>query len=72
MTFCFVFFIKELVKAIESRNLEDLERTVDLVESKGYAPKLGPELREARDLIARLKRLQKLIHEVWFNLINTL
>ncbi|XP_053379649.1 lim and transglutaminase domain protein ltd-1-like isoform X2 [Mercenaria mercenaria] len=55
---------EKLREAIDSRNLEELERTVDLVESKGYAPKLGPELREAKDLIARLKRLQKLIHEV--------
>lgn len=55
---------EKLTKAIESRNLEELERTVDLVESKGYGVKLGPELREAKDLIARLKRLQKLIHEV--------
>lgn len=55
---------ENLRTAIESQDLELLERSVDLVESKGYANKLGPELREARDLIARLKRLQKLIHEV--------
>ncbi|KAL4221274.1 hypothetical protein ACF0H5_019537 [Mactra antiquata] len=54
----------KLRQAVESQNLEELERAVDLVESKGYGPKLGPELREAKDLIARLKRLQKLIHEV--------
>ncbi|WAR15075.1 HIL-like protein [Mya arenaria] len=53
----------KLSSAIDSQNLEDLERAVDLVESKGYATKLHNELREAKDLIARLKRLQKLIHE---------
>lgn len=55
---------EKLRQAIDSQKLDELERTVDLVESKGYASKLGPELREAKDLIARLKRLQKLIHEV--------
>ncbi|XP_052211940.1 lim and transglutaminase domain protein ltd-1-like [Dreissena polymorpha] len=54
----------KLHQAIESQNLEELERAVDLVESKGYGGKLPGELREAKDLIARLKRLQKLIHEV--------
>jgi len=56
--------LPELHGAIESQKLEELERAVDLVESKGHAQKLAGELREAKDLIARLRRLQKLIHEV--------
>ena len=35
-----------------------------MVESRGYAQRLSAELKEAKDLIARLKRLQKLVHEV--------
>lgn len=54
----------ELREAIEAQDLELLERAVDMVESRGYAHRLSAELKEAKDLIARLKRLQKLIHEV--------
>ena len=61
---CGPWFFSELHSAIQAQNLELLERAVDLVESKRYTDKLGPELREAKDLIARLRRLQKLIHEV--------
>ena len=60
----FFFFFLELRQAIESQDLELLERAVDMVESRGYAHRLSAELKEAKDLIARLKRLQKLVHEV--------
>ena len=59
-----IFFNLELRQAIESQDLELLERAVDMVESRGYAHRLSAELKEAKDLIARLKRLQKLVHEV--------
>lgn len=55
---------KKLREAVEAQDLELLERAVDMVESRGYAHRLSAELKEAKDLIARLKRLQKLVHEV--------
>ena len=58
----------ELREAIEAQDLELLERAVDMVESRGYAHRLSAELKEAKDLIARLKRLQKLIHEVYLKI----
>lgn len=42
------------------------------MESKGFATKLAGELREAKDLIARLRRLQKLIHEVIYRYLVTI
>lgn len=55
---------EKLRQAVEAQDLELLERAVDMVESRGYAHRLSAELKEAKDLIARLKRLQKLVHEV--------
>ncbi|XP_033763426.1 kyphoscoliosis peptidase-like [Pecten maximus] len=55
---------QQLEKAIEEKKLEPLETAVDLVETKKYERYMPQEMRRARDLIARLRKLQQLLHAV--------
>ncbi|KAK3581413.1 hypothetical protein CHS0354_016274, partial [Potamilus streckersoni] len=56
--------ISELINATEKKTLELVERAVDAVETRGFESYFPEELKIARELIARLKKIQKLMHEV--------
>ncbi|KAK3581411.1 hypothetical protein CHS0354_016272 [Potamilus streckersoni] len=55
---------EELINATEKKTLELLERAVDAVATRGFESYFPEELKIARELIARLKKIQKLMHEV--------
>ncbi|OWF45838.1 Kyphoscoliosis peptidase [Mizuhopecten yessoensis] len=55
---------KQLESAIEEKKLEPLENSVDLVETKKYERYMPQEMRMAKDLIARLRKIQELLHAV--------
>ena len=50
--------------AIEQKKLDLLERAVDIVETKNYERHMPKETDTARDLIARLRNIQRLMHDV--------
>ncbi|CAG2252752.1 LRP4 [Mytilus edulis] len=53
-----------LLLAIEQKKLDLLERAVDIVETKNYERHMPKETETARDLIARLRNIQRLMHDV--------
>ncbi|XP_052081913.1 uncharacterized protein LOC127719716 isoform X2 [Mytilus californianus] len=55
---------KTLLLAIEQKKLDLLEKAVDIVETKNYERHMPKETETARDLIARLRNIQRLMHDV--------
>ncbi|XP_021355440.1 uncharacterized protein LOC110451645 [Mizuhopecten yessoensis] len=55
---------KAIVEANKEKRLADLERIVDLIETREFERYMSPETVYGRELIQRLRKLQNKLHEV--------
>lgn len=59
---CFVFV--DLKRAMTKREIEELEQAINTVKKHGLEVQLAKELGEANHLLTRLRRLERIRHEI--------
>lgn len=60
----FYIYVVDLKRAMTKRELEELEKAINAVKKHGLEVPLAKELGEATKLLTRLKRLERIRHEI--------
>ena len=59
-----VFFVTDLRKAMSKREIEELEKAINVIKKNGLEVQLAKELIEANTILTRLRKIQRIRSEI--------